>query len=166
MTEMTKLINMLTEANIPFELTTDAVGTPNNQVWYPTHANPVCDVICHKYSYGGKDVLLEIMGLVDEKKSGGDSVEGYLTADEIFGRIAKYHRTHKTAEEVETNEEADWIDYLYTDDATGEDFLVEVRDTDTADDDAEEIAWANFESPRLIEIISVEEAEWLGLDTY
>ena len=166
MTEMTKLINMLTEANIPFELTTDAVGTPNNQVWYPTHANPVCDVICHKYSYGGKDGLLEIMGLVDEKKSGGDSVEGYLTADEIFGRIAKYHRTHKTAEEVEANEEADWIDYLYTDDATGEDFLVEVRDTDTADDDAEEIAWANFESPRLIEIISVEEAEWLGLDTY
>jgi len=165
MTEMQKLINKLAEANIPYEVATHPfTNTP--QVWYPTRENPVCDAICHEFSYGYSEGLLEIMGLVDEKKSGGDSVEGYLTADEVFERIAKHYRTHKTAEEVETDAEADWIDYLYTDDATGEDFLVEVRNTDTADDDADEIAWANFESPRLIEIISVEEAEWLGLDTY
>ena len=164
MTEMEKLINMLAKADIPYELTVQPT-TNTIQVWYPTQANPACDVICHEYSYGGKEGLLEIMGIVDATKT-SDFVEGYLTADEIFERIAKHYRTHKTAEEVEANEEADWIDYLYTDDATGEDFLVEVRDTDTADDDAEEIAWANFESPRLIEIISVEEAEWLGLDTY
>lgn len=92
MTEMTKLINMLTEANIPFELTTDVMGTPNNQVWYPTYANPVCDAICHKYSYGGKDGLLEIMGLVDETVT-DDSVEGYLTAETVFNRIHA-HYTH------------------------------------------------------------------------
>lgn len=164
MTEMQKLINKLAKADIPYELTVQPT-TNTIQVWYPTQENPVCDAICHEYSYGGKDGYLEIMGLVDEAKT-GDTVEGYLRADEVFDRIAKHYRTHKTAEEVEVNAEADWIDYLYTDEATGEDFLVEVRNTDTADDDAEEIAWANFESPRLIEIISPEEADWLGLDTY
>jgi hypothetical protein len=159
---MEKLINKLAKADIPYEL---RVLYDTIQVWYPSVKNNVADVVCHEWSMGNKDGLLEIMGLVDETKT-GDVVEGYLTADEIFERIAKHYRTHKTAEEVKTNAEADWIDYLYTDDATGEDFLVEVRATDTADDDAEEIAWANFESPRLIEIISVEEAEWLGLDTY
>lgn len=164
MTEMEKLINKLAKADIPYELVVQSF-TNSIQVVYPSKANPVCDAICHKYSYGGKEGLLEIMGLVDEDKI-GDTVEGCLTADEVFDRIAKHYRTHKTAKEVEANAEADWIDYLYTDDATGEDFLVEVRNTDTADDDAEEIAWANFESPRLIEIISAEEAEWMGLDTY
>ena len=77
MTEMEKLINKLAKADIPYELTVQPV-TNSIQVWYPTQENPVCDVICHEYSYGGKDGLLEIMGLVDETKT-EDSVEGYLT---------------------------------------------------------------------------------------
>ena len=89
-TEMTILIQKLKEANIPFELTTDAVGNPNNQVWYPNRQNEMCDVICHKYSYGGEEGLLEIMGLLTEEElQYDDSVAGYLTADDVFSRIKK-----------------------------------------------------------------------------
>lgn len=84
MTEMKKLINMLTEAGIPFQVTADMFGTP--QVWYPNRQNSVCDAICNECSYGGKEGLLEIMGLVDEEKV-GDSVEGHLTAEQVFARI-------------------------------------------------------------------------------
>lgn len=87
-TEMAVLIQKLKEANIPFELTTDAVGNPNNQVWYPNRQNKICDVICHKYSYGGEEGLLEIMGLTDNE----DGVEGYLTADEVFSRIKRDYK--------------------------------------------------------------------------
>ena len=161
MTEMEKLINKLAKADIPYELAVHPfTNTP--QVWYPTRENPVCDAICHEFSYGGQDGLLEIMGLANSP----DSVEGYLTADEVFDRIAKHYRTHKTAEEVEANEEAEWIDYWFEDEESGEEFFVEVRDTENAEKDAWAIARANFESPRLIDIIDTEEAEWMGLDTY
>ena len=165
MTEMQKLINKLAKADIPCELAVHPF-TNTLQVWYPTRENPVCDVICHEYSYGGKDGLLEIMGLVDEKKSGGDSVEGYLTADEVFERIAKYHRTHKTAEEVEQDTNDEWVDYWFVDDESGEEFFVEVRDTEHAKKDAWAIARANFEKPKLFGTITPEEAEWYGYDTY
>ena len=165
MTEMQKLINKLAKADIPYELTVQPF-TNTIQVWYPTQANPVTDIICHEYSYGGKEGLLEIMGLVNEKNTGGDSVEGHLTADEVFDRIAKHYRTHKTAEEVEQNTEADWIDFWFVDDESGEEFFVEVRDTEHALADATEIARANFESPRWVATITPEEAEWYGYDTY
>ena len=48
------------------------------------------DAVCHDGSYGHSDGTLEIMGsyLVDEHKV-GDTVEGYLTADEILSRLDK-----------------------------------------------------------------------------
>ena len=46
-----------------------------------------CDAICQDGSYGRAEGLLEIMGnLVDEAKI-DDTVEGYLTAEEILRRI-------------------------------------------------------------------------------
>lgn len=44
------------------------------------------DAICHEYSYGGCDGLLEIMGSI---VTGGDTVEGYLTAEEILARLPR-----------------------------------------------------------------------------
>lgn len=85
--EMITLIDRLTFANIPFELTTDCCGNENGQLWYPSYKNNVCDVICHEYSYGGKEGLLEIMGLLDEEESERDSVVGWLTAENVFARI-------------------------------------------------------------------------------
>lgn len=87
-TEMNKLVEMLNNANIPFELTTDALGNEDNQVWYPSYENNICDVICHAFSYGGPQGYLEMMGLVDVEDI-GDEVEGWLTADVVFERIKK-----------------------------------------------------------------------------
>lgn len=92
-TEMNKLIKMLNDANIPFELTKDINGNENNQVWYPSYKNSICDVICHQYSYGGKYGLLEIMGLLTERESEIDSVAGFLTAENVFNRIKKDYET-------------------------------------------------------------------------
>lgn len=85
--EMMTLIYKLEIAHIPFELTTDCCGNENGQLWYPSRENAVCDVICHKYSYGGEEGLLEIMGLLTEEEAEYDDVVGYLTADNVFARI-------------------------------------------------------------------------------
>ena len=84
-TEMITLIDMLTIAEIPFELTIDACGNENGQLWYPSYEERTCDVICHEYSYGGPQGLLEIMGLVDDDCD--DDVMGWLTAENVFARI-------------------------------------------------------------------------------
>lgn len=92
-TEMNKLIEMLNNANIPFELTTDVFDNENNQVWYPSQKNRVCDVICHQGSYGGEKGLLEIMGLLTEEEAECDDVVGYLTAENVFNRIKNHYET-------------------------------------------------------------------------
>jgi len=84
--EMFKLIDKLEWAHIPYE-TRDIFGTI--QVLYPNAENRICDVVCHDFSYGHEQGLLEIMGLVKEKEVDDDEVEGYLTADEVFDRIYK-----------------------------------------------------------------------------
>lgn len=82
--EIERLVKMLDEAKIPFEVTDDAMGNSNNQVWYPNSKETVCDVICHEYSYGGVDGYLEMMGLSENDY---DDVEGWLTAEEVFHKI-------------------------------------------------------------------------------
>jgi len=81
--EIERLVKMLDNTIIPYELTDDAMGNSNNQIWYPNHDENICDVICHEYSYGGNDGYLEIMGLTQNE----DDVEGWLTAEEVFTRI-------------------------------------------------------------------------------
>lgn len=46
----------------------------------------VSDAIEHFMSYGSEDDLLEIMGLTEN----GDSVEGGLTAQEVFERFKRH----------------------------------------------------------------------------
>lgn len=90
MTEIKKLITLLNSESIPYDLVDDVEGNEKNQIYYPCVEKPICDVICHKYSYGGSEGLLEIMGLVDDEID--DTVEGYLTAKEVFSRIQRdYH---------------------------------------------------------------------------
>ena len=69
----------------------------------------------------------------------------------------------------------DYVDFWFVDDETGEEFFVELQcDTNTPRKQmikeltpaAMEIATDNFEDPRLIDVISPEEAERLGFDTY
>lgn len=77
-TEIRKLAKGLEERNIPYELKPLFDGW---QIWCDDW-----DAICHSFSYGHEEGLLEIMGtLVDEEI--GDTVEGCLTAEEILRRI-------------------------------------------------------------------------------
>lgn len=88
MDELLKLIKLLAKANIPFEIFPFTIGDYNTtyQVCYPNKQDCICDAICHKYSYGYEQGLLEIMGL---GKLPEDDVEGWLTAEEVFKRIQK-----------------------------------------------------------------------------
>jgi hypothetical protein len=89
MNEMSKLIALLENAHVPYEVRPHWDGTI--QVSYPNFENPICDAVCFRGSYGYERGLLEIMGLVDAEEV-GDSVEGYLTAVEVFQRIFKHYR--------------------------------------------------------------------------
>lgn len=85
MTEMDKLKNLLSTARIPFEMQL-IFDTP--QICYPTCEECICDAICHHWSYGHEEGLLEIMGLTEND----DEVEGWLTAEEVFKRMEKHYK--------------------------------------------------------------------------
>ena len=84
--EPLRLASMLQTAEIPFEMRPVHDGY---QVCYPSVANCISDAVCHDFSYGHEKCLLEIMGLVDEEEV-GDTVEGWLTAEQVFERWAKH----------------------------------------------------------------------------
>ena len=99
MNQMVTLAEKLAQADIPFEIVYmdediySRAGESIPQIWYPNRDEAVCDVICHKYSYGGDRGLLEIMGLVSEECD--DAVEGWLTAEKVFKRISAHYNTKK-----------------------------------------------------------------------
>lgn len=66
--------------------------------------------------------------------------------------------------------ERKYIDFLFYDVATGEDFLVELEMDGSELDDllvqAQEIADENFSNAEFQEVVSEEDAEMMGLDTY
>lgn len=91
MKEIEKLINLLTESCIPFQATT---LNDRYHIGYPSFGEDmICSVMFDSRSYGVENGLLEIMGLVDDEtyEFKEDPVEGYLTADEVFDKIKKYH---------------------------------------------------------------------------
>lgn len=81
-------MNLLDNVHVPYEVR-DCYGTP--QVCYPNTNTMICDVVCHSGSYGGSAGLLEIMGLVDFQAT-GDSVEGWLSAEEVARRIIAHYQ--------------------------------------------------------------------------
>lgn len=84
--EIVKLSKMLDKEKIPHE---DMQIFDGLQVNYPNKENCICDAICHSFSYGHEQGLLEIMGLTED-----DDVEGYLTAKEVFKRIKKHYKAN------------------------------------------------------------------------
>jgi len=77
MNEMAKLIIVLNTLGIAHTITYQDIDNAP-QVWI----NDDFDIICHKYSYGGKDGLLEMW---DRNNSKG--VVGYLTAKDVVAYI-------------------------------------------------------------------------------
>lgn len=84
--ELDKLEEYLKKNNIPYKRVDE--GMRRHQILVPEeYPNAEWDAICQLGSYGYEDGLLEIMGdLVDEEKD-GDTVVGYLTAEDVVKRI-------------------------------------------------------------------------------
>ena len=95
-TEILRLDEMLTDANIPHVLEKFLDGWC---VLYPTKENAIADAVEHYGSYGNSANLLEIMGLITPEEEEHDSVLGHLTADDVFARMSEhYHRTPQNDE--------------------------------------------------------------------
>ena len=90
-TEIDRLIDLLEIEGIPCEVTDDACGNSMNQVWYPSREESICDAISHEYSYGGREGLIEIMGLTENN----DDVEGWLYAEQVYYRIRRHYYSNK-----------------------------------------------------------------------
>lgn len=90
-TEIKRLHAMLDEAGIPNDFwATDAGYEKSYHLCYPDVEKgvTVCSVIQSPFSYGGEDNRLEIMGLLTDEEREEDDVVGWLTAEEVFARIA------------------------------------------------------------------------------
>lgn len=84
-TEILKLKSMLENDHISFTFSSIFDG-------YQIDSVDGCkdfDVIEHSGSYGSKENLLEIMGLLTIKEKKHDSVKGWLTAEIVFRRIKR-----------------------------------------------------------------------------
>ena len=79
MNEMTKLIIVLNTLGIAHTVTYQTEYDNAPQVWF----NDDFDVICHKYSMGGNEGLLEMW---DKNSEDGDCI-GYLTAKDVIAYV-------------------------------------------------------------------------------
>lgn len=77
MNEMAKLIIVLNTLGIAHTITYQDIDNAP-QVWI----NDDFDIVCHKYSYGGKDGLLEMWD-----RNNSEDVVGYLTAKDVVAYI-------------------------------------------------------------------------------
>lgn len=88
--EIFVLKRKLEKAKIPFRMRPLLGGY---QIGYPTlGGDRVCSIIEHSGSYGNEVDKLEIMGLANDRE---DSVEGYLTADDVFNRIQEHYQNRR-----------------------------------------------------------------------
>jgi len=88
MEEIEKLKEMLKKSGIPFE---EVEMNGGKQIIYSYKNNRVLDAVCHSFSYGHEQGLLEIMGLLTEEESKYDEVAGWLTAKDVYSRIKRHN---------------------------------------------------------------------------
>lgn len=87
--EILKLDKMLNEAGIPHTL--DRMMDGWQIVYFKKGTNIIVMYAIEFFgSYGNREDLLEIMGLLTPEEEEHDSVLGHLTAEEVFGRIKKH----------------------------------------------------------------------------
>ena len=84
--EMNKLIHLLHENHIPFEIGTGIYHDEAAiQIFSPSAENCLIDAISHYYSYGGRQGLIELMGHGSGERITNYDVVGWLTAKEAIG---------------------------------------------------------------------------------
>lgn len=90
MSELDKLEKYLKEHNIPYERIDeekpDTYVNRHQIIVMDKDGQRIWDAVCHFGSYGYKKGLLEIMGTLVGPED-GDSVAGWLTAEDIIKRI-------------------------------------------------------------------------------
>ena len=94
MNELDKLEEYLKEHNIPYEREDHEFDLNFNrhQIMIPGFGRPYeyeWDAICHRGSYGYEQGLLEIYGNLVDVETDGDSVVGWLTAQDVIDRIER-----------------------------------------------------------------------------
>lgn len=103
-TEIFRLKEMLKRENIPFEFEEDEeykkyiIRIPiNESIRKQDNKEPLMIVYQGKYTYGGRNNLLEICGgtTLEERKEQGEECLGYLTAENVLERI-KYCYLNQT----------------------------------------------------------------------
>ena len=84
--EILRLDKLLTDAGIPHSIDRALDGW---RIVYPSHGarNVVCYVVEFSGTYGAKQDLLEIQGLLNKDERKYDTVVGFLSADKVFARI-------------------------------------------------------------------------------
>ena len=89
MSELDKLEQYLKEEGIGYSRTDE-----NTDLWgrhqiivFGQDSNVAWDAICHRGSYGFEQGLLEIYGNIVDQEKDGDSVVGWLTAEDVIKRI-------------------------------------------------------------------------------
>lgn len=99
LTQLNRVEQYLKDKGIPYErFDKEDVISPQfpyyletlerHQIYVPNGKNSEWDVICQKGSYGAEEGLLEIYGSIVATNA-GDSVEGWLTADDVIARIER-----------------------------------------------------------------------------
>ena len=99
--EIRKLSKMLDDAGITHRLVRRFDGWQIGYPVLPLEGDYVCSVIQNRISYGSEDDLLEIRGLLTDEEAACDSVAGYLTAEDVFGRIKTHWEANKSVAGLE-----------------------------------------------------------------
>ena len=83
--EILRLDKLLTEAGIPHEIERAGDGW---HIYYPAmKGRVICSVVEFTGTYGYRNDLLEIQGLLNKAERKYDSVVGFLSAEKVFARI-------------------------------------------------------------------------------
>jgi hypothetical protein len=94
MNELDRLEYMLKKNNIPYERIDEEDGMFSNlnrhQILVPSEKYREWDAICHYGSFGYHEGLLEIYGDIVVEEEDGDTVVGYLTAEDVMKRALKW----------------------------------------------------------------------------
>ena len=93
MSELDKLEQYLKGKGIDYKRIDESGEYGNHQIIvFDATENRVWDAICHRGSYGFEEGLLEIYGNLVNPEEDGDSVAGWLTAEDVIKRIERGNR--------------------------------------------------------------------------
>mgnify|MGYP004618333355 CR=1 FL=1 len=90
-----RLAQLLDEADIPYT---------RNPIWdgEQIRIGILCDAVCHNFSYGNEDDLLEIMGAVTEEEAEDNSgIVGWLTPEEVAKRFIYCYKNNTSTYQEE-----------------------------------------------------------------